>query len=306
MFYSVLNNDKEKGKVKMENTIVKTLIYDKQVRLFFVDNSKLINEILSLNKETNIILKQILSKTISVMSLVSGTLKEGQRISLQMTMSDSKYKVFADADDKGNVRGYLNEELLKVSNDDTNNISLERLIGHKGTIRMIKGAGLNQFTGITDMPYRNIVDDISHYFIQSEQTQTYIAANIGFGADNHVLFSNALYAQLLPGAPPKLIDEVECKVNTNREFFASLNSRNNIGICKKLEELFKDVKFIGYSPVQFFCGCSKEMFYGILHTLSENELKQVIHNKESIDISCQICGRKYNFNYNEIKKVLNT
>lgn len=57
MFYSVLSSDKEKGKVKMENTIVKTLIYDKQVRLFFVDNTKLINEILSLNKEINKMLK---------------------------------------------------------------------------------------------------------------------------------------------------------------------------------------------------------------------------------------------------------
>src|SRR5690606_17939357 len=104
-----------------------------------------------------------------------------------MTMSEPKYKVFADADAKGNVRGYLNGELLKISNDPINKISLDRLIGNKGTIRVIKGSAMNQFTGITDMPYRNIVDDISHYFIQSEQTQTYIGANLGFGNDNCVL-----------------------------------------------------------------------------------------------------------------------
>lgn len=219
-------------------------------------------------------------------------------------MSDPKYKVFADADAKGNVRGYLNGELLKAPYDYINKISLDRLIGNKGTIRVIKGSAMNQFTGITDMPYRNIVDDISHYFIQSEQTQTYIGANIGFGNDNCILFSNAIYAQLLPGAKPDLIDEVEHTVNTNRGFFSSLNKYSKNNIEEKLSELFKDVKVIGYSPVQFFCGCSKEMFYGILHSLSENELKQAIKNKETIDTACQICGRTYRFNYNEIQGLL--
>lgn len=288
----------------MENTIVKTLIYDKQVRLFFVDNTKLINEILRLNKETNQILKHTLGKTISVVSLISGTLKGDQRISLQMTMSDPKYKVFADADANGNVRGYLNGELLKAPYDYINKISIDRLIGHKGIIRVIKGSGLNQFTGITDMPYRNIVDDISHYFIQSEQTPTYIGANIGFGNDNRVLFSNAIYAGLLPGAAPDLIDKVEHTFNTNREFFTSLNKYSQNNMEEKLSELFKDVKVIGYSPVQFFCGCSKEMFYGMLHSLSENELKQAIHSKEPIDTACQICGRTYRFHYNEIQGLL--
>lgn len=288
----------------MKNTIVKTLIYDKQVRLFIVDNTKLINEILGLNKETSKILKLTLGKTISVVSLITGTLKGDQRISLQMTMSDPKYKVFADADARGNVRGYLNEELLKAPYDYINKISLDRLIGNKGTIRVIKGSAMNQFTGITDMPYRNIVDDISHYFIQSEQTKTYIGANIRFGNDNCVLFSNAIYAQLLPGAAPDLINEAEHTVNTNREFFTSLNQYSKNNVEEKLSELFKDVKVIGYSPVQFFCGCSKEMFYGMLHSLSENELKLAIHNKEAIDTTCQICGRTYRFNYNEIQGLL--
>ncbi|KAF0817132.1 MULTISPECIES: Hsp33 family molecular chaperone HslO [unclassified Cytobacillus] len=288
----------------MENTIVKTLIYDKQVRLFFVDNTKLINEILRQNKETNKILKLTLGKTISVVSLISGTLKGDQRISLQMTMSEPKYKVFADADARGNVRGYLNGELLKAPYDYINKISLDCLIGNKGTIRVIKGSAMNQFTGITDMPYRNIVDDISHYFIQSEQTQTYIGTNIGFENDNRVLFSNAIFAQLLPGATPDLIDEVEHTVNTNREFFTNLNKYSKNNIDEKLSELFKDVKVIGYSPIQFFCGCSKEMFYGMLYSLRENELKQAISNKEAIDTACQICGRTYSFNYNEIQGLL--
>lgn len=289
----------------MENTIVKALICDKQVRLLLVDNTKLINEILELNKKTNKSLRLVLGKTISIVSTLSGTLKEDQRISLQMTMSDPKYKVFADVDGNGNIRGHLNRGLLEVPYDDIENVSLDRLIGQKGTIRVIKGSRMNQFTGITDMPYQNIDDDISHYFNKSEQTPTYIETHIEFDNDNQVLFSHAFYAQLLPGAAPDLLDEVEQVMSTNQDFLTHLKKYKQNNIEAKLRELFKEAKVIGYSPIQFHCGCSKEMFYGMLRSLGESELKQAMNNKETIDTTCQICGRTYHFDYHDIDKLLN-
>ncbi|MCP1156580.1 Hsp33 family molecular chaperone HslO [Bacillus infantis] len=288
----------------MKNVIVKTLIYDKQVRLFLIDNTELINNIINLNKETNSLLNLLLGKTVSAVSLMSGTLKGDQRVSLQITMSDPKYKVFADADAKGNVRGYLNKELLNVSPEFINRVSLDQLIGHKGNIRVIKGSDMNQFTGITDMPYRNITDDISHYFIQSEQTQTFIGTNLGLDSDGSLICSNAIFAQLLPGASVHLINEIKHTFSTNSDFFNSLGKYNENNIEEKLNELFKDVKFMGYRPVQFFCGCSREMFYGILHSINKSEITEAISKKESIETGCQICGRTYSFNQSELQALL--
>src|SRR5690625_412288 len=288
----------------MQNFIVKTLIYDNQVRLFFVDNSKLIDTIYNLNQETNKTLKCLLGKTVSAVSLMSGTLKERQRVSLHITMSDPKYKVFADADAKGNVRGYLNTGLKNASSDFIRNVSLGQLIGDKGSIRVIKGSAMTQFTGITDMPYRNIVDDISHYFTQSEQTQTFIGSNLGLDDEGGLLFSNAVFVQLLPGASPHLIDEIKQIFHINRNVFNNLGKYNVNSIEEILSDLFKDVKIMGYSPVQFFCGCSKEMFYGMLHALNKSEIKQAINNNELIETGCQICGRTYSFNQSELQALL--
>jgi len=286
----------------MKNTIVKTLIYDKQVRLFFIDNTKLIDDIFNQNKKIDKVHKLLLGKAVSAVSLISGTLKGDLRISIQISMSHPKYKIFVDADAKGNVRGFLSDELLNASLDDISNVS--ELIGHKGNIRVIKGSAMNQFTGITDMPYRNIIDDISHYFNQSEQTQTYLKANIVLDNDDHLQMSHAVYAQLLPGASPYLLDKIRQILNTNEKFVNKQGSLNADNFEKRLSELFKGVKVIGESPVQFFCGCSKEMFYGILHSLSKNELKQAMIAKEPIDTSCQICGRSYSFNESDIQSIL--
>ncbi|WP_096187814.1 Hsp33 family molecular chaperone HslO [Evansella halocellulosilytica] len=282
----------------MENVVMKSLINESQVRLLVVDNTKLINEILNLNKEANTVLKLALGKTLSVMSIISGTLKGNQRISLQITLSNPKYKIFADADAQGNVRGYINENLSKASFDEVNPKSLNDLIGHKGKIRIIKGSEMNQFTGITNMPYGNIVDDISHYFVQSEQTPTFLNANMKFGEDGCLLFSQAVFAQLLPNAQHQLMQKIKDKILSNQLFNGESNIKSNI------RNHFNDVKILGHSPVQFFCGCSKEMLYGMLHSLEKDEIEQAINNKEPINTVCQICGRTFTFEQNELQNLL--
>ena len=132
----------------MENTIVKTLIHEGQVRFYFVDNTQLLRKIFELNKEISDTLKLLLGKTVSTMSILSGTLKGNQRVSLQMTLSDSAHKVFAETEANENVRVYLNEALLKSPGLETQ--SMEDLIGPLGMIRIIKGSDMSQFTSIKE------------------------------------------------------------------------------------------------------------------------------------------------------------
>jgi len=289
----------------MQNGMVKTLIYEKQVRLFYMDNTRLVNEILQLSNGTDKIQKVVLAKTISAVSLMSATLKGSQRISVQITMTNPNYKVFADADANGNVRGYLNEGLRHASSGSMRNVSIENLIGEKGTIRVIKGSAMNQFTGITDMPYRNINDDFSHFFAQSEQTQTFIGTDLIFNEkDEQLLVSQGIFAQLLPGASPHLIGEIKNIYRNNQPFFNSLGKCNESKVEEKLSEFFPDVKYMESSSVQFYCGCSKEMFYGMLYSLEEDEIRQSIKNQESIETGCQICGRTYRFTIHELQALL--
>ena len=79
----------------------------------------------------------------------------------------------------GNIRGYINDALLNAPLDNINNLSVEELIGDKGYIQVLKDLGMYSiFTGITDMPYGNIVDDFSYYFKQSEQTDSFFSVKV--------------------------------------------------------------------------------------------------------------------------------
>jgi len=286
----------------MQNQIIKALIFDKQVRLYILDNTTLINEIISLNKQNHRILNTALGKIVSGISLLSATMKGEQRLSATFTVGNPGYRIYADADSHGNIRGYTGQNPLMVECPES--ISMEEFIGQKATIRMIKGTNMNQFTGITDMPYQNIDDDLSHYFRQSEQVETLIETNLDFGNDNSISYSYGMFAQLLPGAPRHLLKEVKEKIDTNSKIFKNLKDMEDIQIEQLLKNYFSDSQVIGQNQVQFSCGCSKEMFYGLLYSMERKDLLEYIHDNKSIESSCHICGRSYLFSPSEVKLLL--
>lgn len=288
----------------MKNIVVKTLMFNKQARLYYVDNTSLLSQIMDMNKDTAPVLRQALGTTVSIISLLSATLKEQQRISLQLTMSNRKYKLYADTDANGHVRGYLNEPLKRADPKLLQSMPLESLIGPSGSLRIIQGTPMHSYTGITDMPCRNIVGDLSHYFRQSEQTTTYISTSLELAAVQGVRHSQALFVQLLPGAAPALLDEVRRRIQPEAQFFQELRELNEHSVEHRLREKFADLSVIGQHPVDFHCGCSKEMFYGMLHSLPPAELKQAAEQQKGQEAVCHVCGQAYYFEPSEIKSLL--
>jgi len=112
----------------MNNYILKTLAYNKQVRIFFLDGTDMIKEICN-HKNIGKTLKDALGKTVSIATLISATLKGNQRVSIKVSASNRKHKIFADADSMGNIRGYISDELLNVPIDNIEGLSIKEVIG---------------------------------------------------------------------------------------------------------------------------------------------------------------------------------
>lgn len=286
----------------MNNYIVKTLAYNKQARVLFVDNTNMIREICG-QKNMSRVLKTALGNTISIACLISGILKGNQRVSIKVNASNRKYKIFADVDSMGNVRGYINDELLNTPFGFTENLCVEELIGENGCLQVLKDLGMNSiFTGITDMPYGNIVDDFTYYFKQSEQTPSLFSVDIVYNEDNEIILSGGVMAQLLPGVPISLLDTIEEIISKNQSDLGSIENNRSIKEIPYL--LFDDIEIVGVDPVQFSCGCSKEVFYPMLYSLNRDELIDAYQSNKPIEMACNVCGKKYNFNPEDIKGLI--
>lgn len=286
----------------MNNYILKTLAYNKQVRIFFLEGTDMIKEICN-HKNISKTLKDALGKTVAIATLISATLKGNQRVSIKVSGSNRKHKIFADADSMGNIRGYISDELLNVPMDNVDDLSIEDLIGQKGCIQVLKDLGMHSiFTGITDMPYGNIVDDFSYYFKQSEQTDSFFSINMVYNDNNEIVLCRGIMAQLLPGAPISLIDTIKETIFENYSILSKLGDNESLNHIPCL--LFEDIEIVERYPVQFLCGCSKEVFYPMLYSLSKDELVDALQNEKSMEIVCNVCGKKYSFSSQDIKNLI--
>jgi molecular chaperone Hsp33 len=287
----------------MENVLIKTMAYGKQARILFVNNTDLIRTICDRPAIKSKLLRHALGLTVSAASLLTGTLKDHQRLSLKINASHPAYKWFADVDSQGNVRGYLSDGLLNAHPASLDELSIPQFVGDRGFIHIVKDVGMyRNVTGITDMPYRNIVDDLSHYFHQSEQTPTHFTMHIDYLDDGRIRTSIGILAQLLPGAPDGLMDIIK---KAAQRLHSILPPELNDEAFRHIPYLlFDDIEIKSAVPVQAFCGCSKEMLLPMLYALRMDELTAACEKNNPIEMICHICGNSYLFAPDEIKKIL--
>jgi len=57
-------------------------------------------------------------------------------------------------------------------------------------------------------------------------------------------------------------------------------------------------------PVQYNCDCSKEKIEEALISVGKDDLKKMIEEDGKAEVTCQFCNKKYHFNKNELKKII--
>jgi molecular chaperone Hsp33 len=287
----------------MNNLLIKTMAFSKSALILFVNNADLLRTICHRPYLKSRQLRHALSLTVSAASLLAGTLKDHQRLSIKVKLSCPAGTLYADADWQGHVRGTVSDGLLQEPSEFLDDMTIPQLVGDRGVIHIVKDVGMfRHFTGITDMPYRNILDDLSHYYHQSEQTPTCFAIHIGYDDAGQIREGIGVLAQLLPGAPKELMDDI--KVILNRLHGISPSMGQGEEFRQTVFRLFDDIEILDELPVRAYCDCNKDMMAPMLFSLGIGELTAACENRESMEISCHLCGNSYVFGPDEIEKLL--
>ncbi len=56
-----------------------------------------------------------------------------------------------------------------------------------------------------------------------------------------------------------------------------------------------DVRLFEGSPVFFQCTCSRERVSGILRSLGEPEVRDIVRERGNVEVQCEFCNRAYTF-----------
>ena len=209
------------------------------------------------------------------------------------------------SDAEGNVRGCVTEPHVPLVEKFPGKLDVGATVGTDGTLTVIRDLQMKEpYIGSTQLISGEIGDDVTAYFVQSEQTPTACALGVLVDRDHSVKVAGGYLVQLLPGAPDEVIDAVEAGIKRAGAVTKMLEK----GMTPEeiLTEVCGDlgVLFFENEPVSYKCYCSRERVTAALISLGKEELEEIAGEEKSFPVECQFCDTVYEFTPENIAEIL--
>ena len=213
--------------------------------------------------------------------------------------------VLAVSDALGNVRGYVQNPQISLLEKYRGKLDVGAAVGRDGMLTVIRDLQMKEpYIGSVPLVSGEIAEDITEYFVQSEQIPTACALGVLVDTDQSVRAAGGYLLQLLPGAPDAVIDALEAGIQKAGAVTALLDQ--GMGAQALLETVMAgmDLEILETTPVAYRCYCSRERVESTLISLGRKELGEIVDEGKPIDISCQFCDTIYTFTPQEIAEIL--
>ena len=244
-----------------------------------------------------------LGRALIACALMSVQLKgEKNTLTLQFQGDGPAGTVLCVGDSKGNVKGYAQNPETELPPNDLGKLDVGGSIG-RGTLQVMKDLGMNEpYHGMCPIVTGEIGEDITEYYATSEQIPSACALGVRVNRDLTVKSAGGFLVQLLPGADPSIISQLE----ENLKNIGSVSQKIAEGMTplQVIEQVFAGIPFdiLDENDIQYTCNCSKERYSRILATLNQKDLKSLIEEKKPVETVCNFCNQKYVFELNELEK----
>ena len=178
-------------------------------------------------------------------------------------------------------------------------------VGTDGTLTVIRDLQMKEpYVGSIELISGEIGDDITAYFVRSEQTPTACALGVLVDRDCSVKVAGGYLLQLLPGAPDDVIDRLENGIKragaVTKMLEAGLSPEDILGqVCGDLGVVFMETTEVSYK-----CYCSRERVTAALISLGRKELEEIKNEGKTFPVECQFCDTVYEFTPEDIEKLL--
>ncbi len=209
------------------------------------------------------------------------------------------------SDAAGNVRGCVTEPHVPLVEKYPGKLDVGSTVGTDGTLTVIRDLQMKEpYIGSTQLVSGEIGDDVTAYFVQSEQTPTACALGVLVDRDCSVKVAGGYLVQLLPGAPDEVIDALEAGIQRAGAVTKMLD--NGMTPEEILTEVCGDlgVLFFENEPVCYKCYCSRERVTAALISLGRKELGEIAAEGKTFPVECQFCDTVYEFTPADMEEIL--
>lgn len=247
-----------------------------------------------------------LGRSLLACSMMGNQLKgEGNSITVQIRGGGPLGIITCVADYEGNVRGYVANPSVDVARKEVGKLNVGAAVGADGAITVIKDLGMREpYVGSIQLVSGEIAEDITAYFAESEQIPTACALGVLVSKEEgEVLAAGGYIIQLLPGAD----EETICKVERGLQRVGYVSGRLSEGVSalELIREVLAEfeVEILETSPVEYRCYCSRERVVKALISIGTEEMRSMIDEQGSADMTCQFCDEIYHFSREELEEI---
>lgn len=286
-------------------TLVRAMTRDGFVKAVAVESRDMVERARQIHK-TLPTATAALGRLLTAASMMGNMQKiDNGSLTLQVKGGGPLGTVLAVSDAVGNVRGYVQNPQVSLLEKYRGKLDVGAAVGTDGMLTVIRDLQMKEpYIGSVALVSGEIAEDITSYFVQSEQTPTACALGVLVDTDQSVRAAGGYLVQLLPGAPDSVIDRLEQGIEKAGAVTAMLD--RGLDAQALLETVLEglDLELLETTPVAYRCYCTRRRVEATLISLGRKELEEIRDGGETIEISCQFCDTIYKFTPDEIGEIL--
>lgn len=247
-----------------------------------------------------------LGRTLMAASMMGDMLKEKDgSVTLQIRGGGPLGAITAVSDSRGNPRGYLQNGQVDIPRKYQGKLDVGTAVGSSGSLTVMKDMGLKEpYIGSVQLVSGEIAEDITAYFVESEQVPTACALGVLVDKDQSVAAAGGYLVQLLPGADESVIQRLEESIARLGPVTDALHG--GADAVQLLERVLEgqEPELLERRPVAYKCYCSRERVSRAIISMGKEEMQNLIEEQGGAELTCQFCDKVYRFTKEDLQELL--
>jgi molecular chaperone Hsp33 len=287
----------------MDDYLIRAITTNKELRALAVKSTEVVAEA-QRRHQTTPVATAALGRVLSGALLTGSLVKSGEEILLKVEGDGPAGKIIAEANQEGDVRGYISNPDLEFYTTKDGKLDVARAVG-SGELSLTKFMSMKEpYKGSVQLVSGEIGDDLTYYFTASEQIPSAVGLGVLVDKDLTVKAAGGFLIQLLPEASDETIQLLE----DNLEKIKSVSALIEKGMSPEdiLDKLLGELEYrvVARKNVRFKCRCSRDRSYELIAGLGRDEIEETLKEQGKLEVKCHFCNQSYTFEKNEVEEIL--
>lgn len=276
------------------DSVCKALVFNGLVEVTAFDTTDLVREAARIHN-TSPVATVAFGKVLSIASFMSNSLKnKGDKLSITVDSEGDIGRIVVASNGAMNVRGFVENPNVAIEPLGNGKQNVKAAI-KGGYLKVIKDLGLKDpYSGTSELVNGNVDEDFAWYFTKSEGVPTALALSINVDESGECTSAGGIVIQPMPGCTEEILVILE-DISMN---FVNIDKY----VARRDPHQLIDDHF-GHFEIEYFepqkpeykCTCNQEYIKGVVRSLGRNECVNILMERGSIEVVCQFCNKKYNF-----------